>query len=213
MKHNEIIAKEGWIFVCFFAMLSYFSYRYLGFWFSLPLIIITIFCIAFFRNPKRNFTYDYTKVVAPADGKVMYIEEVEENHYLQGPAIKITIFLNILNVHVNRIPLSGEIELVKKVPGIFLPAYKKEVTDLNVRNYVGLNSAFGKILVVQITGIIARRIVCWVKPGDKLKTGERFGLIRFGSCTEIYLPVNAKILVKPNQKVKGAETIIAEFYE
>jgi phosphatidylserine decarboxylase len=141
----------------------------------------------------------------------MSIERVYQDRYLQDEVIKVSIFLSLFSVHINRAPLTGKVELVQAVAGEYLPAYNKEASHKNVRNYLGLSTAWGKILVVQITGIIARRIVCWSKPGDLLDTGDRFGLIRFGSCTELYLPLEASILVKPGQKVKGAETVIAKF--
>jgi phosphatidylserine decarboxylase len=105
------------------------------------------------------------------------------------------------------------VEWVEKVGGEYLPAYKDEASSKNVRNYLGISTEWGRIMVVQITGLIARRLVCWVHSGDTLQTGDRFGLIRFGSCTEVYLPDKAIINIKPGQKVKGGETVIARFYE
>ncbi|MDD3364791.1 MAG: phosphatidylserine decarboxylase, partial [Syntrophomonas sp.] len=147
------------------------------------------------------------------DGRVMDIKTVVEENYVHAKTIRVRIFLSIFNVHINRSPIEGRVEWVNRVSGIYLPAYKDEVSDRNARNYVGIVTEWGKILVVQITGLIARRLVCWVQPGDTLKIGERFGLIRFGSCTEIYLPEDATILVQTGQKLKGGETVIARFCE
>ena len=122
------------------------------------------------------------------------------------------IFLSIFNVHINRNPIGGRVEWVQRFTGMYLPAYKDEAGKKNVRNYLGIVTNWGKVLVVQITGFVARRLVCWVREGDTLSTGQRFGLIRFGSCTEVYLPEEVTILVKAGQKVKGGETVIARLY-
>jgi phosphatidylserine decarboxylase len=142
------------------------------------------------------------------------VEEVKEKKYLHGSAIKISIFLNIFNVHVNRVPVAGEIEYLHYQPGEFLPAFKSHASEINERNYVGIRCKHNPnvvVLVVQITGFIARRIVCWAKTGDKLQTGDLFGMIKFGSCTEIYLPLGTTVLVEKGQNVRGGETIIGKF--
>jgi len=213
MTHREIVAREGWPFITFFILISgvlYLTVSYKGLAVS---IVLTIFCIYFFRNPERNINNQKGIVVSPADGRVMDIKPILEENYVHAKTIRVRIFLSIFNVHINRSPIEGRVEWVNRVSGIYLPAYKDEVSDRNARNYVGIATEWGKILVVQITGLIARRLVCWVQPGDTLKTGERFGLIRFGSCTEIYLPEDAIIMVQSGQKLKGGETVIARLCE
>jgi len=211
MTHKELVAREGWLFIILFALISvflYFTANYLGTGIGL---VLTIFCIFFFRNPERNIDEQKGTVVSPADGRIMDIIKIKEDNYVHENTVRVRIFLSIFNVHINRNPIEGRVEWVKKVSGAYLPAYKDEASYKNVRNYLGIYTEWGKILVVQITGLIARRLVCWVQPGDTLLTGQRFGLIRFGSCTEIYLPEEVAILVKSGQKVKGGETIIAKF--
>jgi len=213
MTHREFVAREGWPFIAFFIFLSgalYLTVSYIGLAVGL---VLTIFSIYFFRNPERNIDGQKGIVVSPADGRVMDVKTVVEENYVHTKTIRVRIFLSIFNVHINRSPIDGRVEWVNRVSGLYLPAYKDEVSDKNARNYLGIVTDFGKILVVQITGLIARRLVCWVQPGDTLKIGERFGLIRFGSCTEIYLPENATILVQPGQKLKGGETVIARLCE
>lgn len=209
--NNSIIAREGWSFIIIFAFITILL-LWLS-WYKLAIVtgVFCFFCVYFFRNPERNTSEDRDLVLAPADGRIMEINTVWEGQYLQDETIQLKIFLNLFNVHVNRCPIAGTIEWVNREGGIFLPAFNKNAGEKNARNYVGLLSEYGKVLVVQITGLIARRIVCWVNPGDSLGTGERIGLIRFGSCTELYLPLEAEILVVPGQKVKGGETIVARF--
>lgn len=211
MSHESIIVKEGWssIAVCLaLTVITFFSLQPV--WSIVPLIL-TAFCIYFFRNPKRQAVEGRGIIVAPADGKVMSIDKIVENSYLCNEAIRIRIFLNVFNVHINRMPVSARVEWIEKTGGLNLPAFIGKAADKNVRNYVGLTTDWGKVMVVQITGLIARRIVCWVESGDSLNIGERFGLIRFGSCTELYLPSNAQVLVKPGQRIKGGETIVGKF--
>jgi len=212
MNHRESVAREGWVFIGFFALITillYFAWDYLG---ALIGLVPTLFCVFFFRNPKRKTPAQKTNVVSPADGRIMDITNMSEDRYIHANTIRVRIFLSLFSVHINRTPIAGQVEWVQKVSGIFLPAYKDEASHKNVRNYLGLSTEWGRIMVVQITGLIARRLVCWVQPGDILETGQRFGLIRFGSCTEIYLPEDINILVEPGQKVKGGETLIARFY-
>lgn len=213
MSHNEIIAREGWIFILFFIVLAIPLYYYTGYSGAVPALILAIFCVFFFRNPKRDIAAEKGTVVSPADGRIMDIERINEDQYMHVPAIRVRIFLSLFNVHINRCPIDGQVDMVQTVPGQFLPAYKSEAGTVNARNYVGLLTKWGKILVVQITGQVARRLVCWVQPGDNLTTGERFGLIRFGSCTEVYLPLEAEIKVQAGDKVKGGSTVIARLSE
>lgn len=211
MSHKFIVAKEGWPFIAFFAILTVVMFLALPYQWSILPLVLTIFTTCFFRNPERTPEDGRGLIVAPADGKVMSITRVREDKYLKEEATQIRIFLSIFNVHVNRMPVDAQVEWVQKTGGRFLPAYKKEAADKNARNYLGLVTDWGRVLVVQITGLIARRIVCWVEPGNNLTTGERFGLIRFGSCTELYLPLEAEVMVQAGQKIKGGETVIGKF--
>lgn len=210
MNHNEIVAREGWIFIAFFLGAAAALYYFTGYWGAVPAIILALFCTYFFRNPKRTASEEEAIVVSPADGRIMDIEEVTEDRFIHGQAIRVRIFLSLFNVHINRNPVDAEVVWVQKVGSKYLPAYKPEAGTYNVRNYLGLDANGQKILLVQITGLVARRLVCWVSPGDRMQRGERFGLIRFGSCVELYLPTDVDLKVKAGDKVKGGETDIAK---
>ena len=148
-------------------------------------------------------------MVCPADGKVIEIKEMDEPDFLKTRCIRICVFMNVFNVHVNRIPLTGTVKRVQYFPGKFLVASLDKASELNERNAVLIEGAGGvKILVVQIAGLVARRIVSYVTAGDSVVKGDRFGLIRFGSRLDLYLPLNAKIAVRMGETVKGGETIM-----
>jgi len=150
-------------------------------------------------------------VVAPGDGKVIAIEEEFEPRYLKDRSIRLTIFLNVFDVHINRIPCEGIIEDVQYQPGLFLVASKPEATIKNEQNALMIKSSQGaKVLCVQVAGLIARRIVCWVSPKERAVCGERFGLIRFGSRMDTFLPIGTAIKVSIGDRVKGGETILGE---
>ncbi len=172
--------------------------------------ILTIGSALFFRDPHREISDDQRTIVSPADGKVMGVEVVKEDEFFKTEVKKITIFLSIFDVHINRSPIEGEVTHVRYSKGKFLAAYKENVGSVNERNQIFIKGKNYSVLVVQIAGLIARRIVCRVQPGSKLQKGERLGLIRFGSCTELYVPKNVKILVEKGSRVKGGETIIGE---
>jgi phosphatidylserine decarboxylase len=213
MFKNFIIAKEGWIFIIipFFLFVGLLISGYTIT--AMIALLLALFCAFFFRNPVRAPVQQEGTILSPADGKVMSIEKVYENHFLKSECYCVRIFLSIFNVHINRTPIEGQVDWVKKQGGLCLAAYKKEAGESNARNYIGIISDYGPLLVVQITGLIARRIVCWVEPGDHLASGQRFGLIRFGSCTELYFPLEAEILSVAGDKVKGGTTLIAKFNE
>lgn len=213
MSHSEPVAREGWPFILLFALVTWLLYVFVNDYAALLGLVLTLFSIFFFRNPERRIPGEQGSVVAPADGRVMDVVNVTETEYIQAEVVRVRIFLSLFNVHINRAPVNGRVEWVQKVPGRYLAAYRDEAGILNARNYVGLATQWGKILVVQVTGLVARRLVCWVQPGDTLAGGQRFGLIRFGSCTELYLPAGTKILVAPGQKVRGGESLIARLDE
>ncbi|MGV8058766.1 MAG: phosphatidylserine decarboxylase family protein [Smithellaceae bacterium] len=210
MKDNRIpVAVEGWTFILPLAistlLLFVFRWEIVGF----ILLALTLFVSFFFRDPKRPVAEQKSVVVSPADGKVVAIKDIYEPDYLQQSVWQISIFLSIFNVHVNRAPVGGTIEMVKYNPGKFHIAAVAKASLENEQTAMVIVDGNRKILVKQIAGFIARRIVCYAKPGDVIEKGERYGLIRFGSRVDIFLPPNAEIKVKLGDRVKGARDIIA----
>jgi len=170
---------------------------------------LTLFAAWFFRNPARVVPQGLGLVVAPGDGTVIAIEEEFESRFLKDRSVRLTIFLNVFDVHVNRIPCEGVVEGIQYQPGAFLVASKPAATFKNEQNALFLRTAPGaKVLCVQVAGLIARRIVCWLSPGDRVMRGERFGLIRFGSRMDTYLPLGTELRVAVGDRVKGGETIV-----
>ena len=172
---------------------------------------VALFTAWFFRNPRRSAPKSDRAVVAPGDGRIVEISEEPEPRFLKDKSVRISIFLNIFDVHVNRIPCQGTVEQVAYQPGRFLAASRPEATLQNEQNALLIRAAQGtRVLCVQIAGLIARRIVCWVTPGETVACGERFGLIRFGSRMDVFLPVGTKLKVKVGDHVKGGETLLGE---
>jgi len=172
---------------------------------------LTVFVAWFFRNPARVVPQGPHLVVAPGDGKVIAIEEEFEPRYLKERSIRLTIFLNVFNVHINRIPCDGVVEAVQYQPGQFLVASKPEATLRNEQNALMIRTVEGaKVLCVQVAGLIARRIVCWVPGQGRAVRGERFGLIRFGSRMDTFVPIGTQLRVAVGDRVKGGETILGE---
>lgn len=173
--------------------------------------VLTMFVSWFFRNPARIVPQGPRLVVAPGDGKVIAIEEEFEPRYLKDRSIRLSIFLNVFDVHINRMPCGGVVEDVQYQPGLFLVASKPDATLKNEQNAVMIKTVEGaKILCVQVAGLIARRIVCWVAPKDIAVRGERYGLIRFGSRMDTFLPVGTAIKVAVGDRVRGGETVLGE---
>jgi phosphatidylserine decarboxylase len=173
--------------------------------------ILTLFVAWFFRNPYRVVPQGPRVVVSPGDGKVIAIEEEFEPRFIKDRSIRVTIFLNVFDVHINRIPCEGVIEDVQYQPGLFLVASKPDATLRNEQNALMIRTVQGaKVLCVQVAGLIARRIVCWISPGDRAILGERFGLIRFGSRMDTFLPMGTAVKVTVGDRVKGGETILGE---
>jgi phosphatidylserine decarboxylase len=175
----------------------------------LPALLI-LFCINFFRDPDRVAPADPKAVVSAADGTVTAVEELEETEVTKTRMKRVAIFLSVFNVHTNRAPLDGKVIYTKHFPGTYLDARNPESSRKNEAMTWGFETPHATLVVRQITGAIARRIVAWSKPGDTLKKGERFGMIRFGSRTEVYVPMDCEITVKPGDKVRGGATIIAK---
>jgi phosphatidylserine decarboxylase len=173
--------------------------------------LLTLFVSWFFRNPARVIPRGPNLVVAPGDGKVIAIEEEFEPRFLKDRSIRLTIFLNVFDVHINRAPCEGVVQEVQYQPGLFLVASRPDATIRNEQNALMLTTPKGvKVLCVQVAGLIARRIVCWVSAGEGVQRGERFGLIRFGSRMDTFLPIGTVLKVAVGDRVKGGETILGE---
>jgi len=209
-KEHHIIAREGYPIIAVALLLV------VGGWFIHPYVAAVlslglIFCLYFFRNPTRDVPMDSSLVIAPADGKIIRVGEVDENRFLNQKVKKVSIFMSPFNVHVNRIPVEGTIKKVAYNKGKYFPAFSEKASLENEQNAIVIENKKGEnILFVQIAGWLARRIVCHAKPGESLKQGSIFGLIRFGSRVDVYLPLDYSIIVEVGQKVKGGESILAK---
>lgn len=175
-----------------------------------PCLLLTGFVLSFFRDPERVVPEAEDVMVSPADGKVIIVETVTDDTFTNGQAYKVSIFMNVFNVHVNRNPMAGTIEKIIYRPGKFYSADSERGALQNEYCAAVLRTGSGKkIAYVQIAGLIARRIVCWLEPGDEVAKGRRFGLIRFGSRVDLYLPLESELLVGVGQKVRAGETPLA----
>ena len=204
------LAQDAWTYLWKLALVAVlcwlFDWGLLGWLFA----GLTAFTAFFFRDPEREVPLDRSLVVSPADGRVMRVEAIGHDEFVGGPAVKVSIFLSVFNVHINRSPITGTVRLQQYRAGKMLPAFKSHASDENERNTLGIEGQGIRVLVHQITGFIARRIVCHKAPGDALMQGQRFGMIKFGSCTELVLPDTVQVLVAEGEKVKGGETVIGK---
>ncbi len=185
----------------------------LGLWWSiylfLPFLLLTLFGLSFFRNPPRHIPDGEGLVISPADGRIVGVEKGAEIPILGGQATRVSIFMSLFNVHVNRVPLGGTVEEVRYQRGRFLPAKRGEASQQNEQNALLLRSTEGlKLVFVQVAGIVARRIVCYVRKGDQVQRGEVFGAVLFGSRLDIYLPTGVEVTVREGERVKGGMNIL-----
>lgn len=201
-------APEGYPFFFIFALAALITAVFGKPWMIAVPLVLLLFMFFFFRDPERITTENKNAFYSPADGKVILIKETEENELLNEKALKVSIFMSPFNVHVNRAPCNGVVKDVKHYPGKFLAAFKPESSISNEHITMLLESEHGKIVVRQVAGFLARRAVCRVKPGDLLKQGQRYGIIKFSSRLDIFLPLNSQIKVKLNDKVKAGETVL-----
>jgi phosphatidylserine decarboxylase len=209
--HYEPIAREGYAFIIPPVLVAFgfwwFSYP----WVSFLFLVISVGIALFFRNPERATLEDPSIVLAPADGRVAQIEPNVESRNIPGRSFKrISIFMSIFNVHVNRWPVSGQVREIAHVAGGFVDARDPAASLTNEHNSIVVETAEGPIEVVQIAGMIARRIACWVREGDQVRQGERLGLIRFGSRLDVYLPENFAFTVEIGTRVRAGTTVIAK---
>ncbi len=174
-------------------------------------LLLTGLTINFFRDPERKTPDEPDIIIAPADGKIIEIVDEQEHEFLKSGATRVSIFMNVFNVHVNRIPISGKVEYFRYQRGSFLKAYKSEAGDINEQTIIGIEHDTRRVLFKQIAGLIARRIVCDVREGNNVSIGERFGIIKFGSRVDVFLPKNVELKVSLNQKVQAGESILGVF--
>ena len=203
----QTLAEARWIFAVLL-LLIILSWFFIP-WLSLVFVLLALYTLAFFRDPDRVAPTDDNAVLAAADGTVTDIVEIEENEVLKTRTRRVGIFLSIFNVHTNRTPIDSRVIYRQHREGLFLDARRPECSEKNESMTWAFQNARGTIVVRQLTGAIARRIVAWANVGDELKRGERFGMIRFGSRTEVYLPLNASVLVEVGDRVAGGLTVIA----
>ncbi|MCK5861802.1 MAG: phosphatidylserine decarboxylase family protein [Candidatus Hydrogenedentes bacterium] len=180
-------------------------------WLGIPVLLFACGTLLFFRDFPRTVTGISGEVIAPADGTVVAIEEIEETPHYDGRCLRISIFMSVFNVHVNRAPCDCTVRDIRYAPGAYKNAIKEEASRVNESNAVWLDTQWGKVTVRQISGAIARHIVCPVKLGTALKQGEKFGMIKFGSRVEVYLPTDTEALVELKQKTCAGITRLAKF--
>jgi len=205
---HPIIAKEGWPFLAGAVVLSIIVTGGWGWW-SVPFWLATLFILQFFRDPPRSVPADAAAVVSPADGRIVAVEKARDP-YLDRNALKISVFMNVFNVHSNRSPVDGEVRKGWYFRGRFLNAALDKASLENERNALWIHTESGAdVTCVQVAGLIARRILCYVQPKDRLKKGQRFGFIRFGSRVDVYLPPEASPQASVGDKVFAGETILA----
>ncbi|MEX0845927.1 MAG: phosphatidylserine decarboxylase family protein [Balneolaceae bacterium] len=212
-----MLAREGYSTILFVLLVSIFvcgfAFYYLDHWFAYviyaSMFVLTILTVFFFRDPERYTPENENYIIAPADGKVVFVKEIHEDVYLKEKATQISIFLSPLNVHVNRNPVSGLLQYVKYHPGEYLMAWTEHASELNERADFGvLHSSKTKIFFRQITGFLARRIVFNIHEGDELKAGERFGIMKFGSRMDVVVPANVEVKVQPGDTTVAGESIL-----
>jgi phosphatidylserine decarboxylase len=205
---HPIIAREGWPFLGSATLIAA-AASWWGGWWSVPFWLAAIFVLQFFRDPPRQIPGDDDAVISAADGRVVAVEPARDP-YLERDAIKISVFMNVFNVHSNRSPVDGQVKRRWYDSGSFLNAALDKASLENERNALWLHTAGGAdITCVQIAGLVARRILCYVNEGDALSRGQRFGFIRFGSRVDLYVPKSAKVVAALGDKVHAATTIVA----
>lgn len=207
---HPLIAREGWPFLAASVIVSVLVVLFAGWLWSAPFWLASLFLLQFFRDPPRNVPGDGYTVVSPADGRIVAVERCQDP-YLQRDALKVSVFMNVFNAHSNRSPVDGVVEKDWHHTGKFINAALSKASVDNERKALWLKTVNGfDVTCVQVAGLIARRILCYVKSGDALVRGQRYGFIRFGSRVDVYLPLDATVRAGIGEKVYAAETVLAE---
>ncbi|QWE25436.1 phosphatidylserine decarboxylase [Polynucleobacter sp. AP-Elch-400A-B2] len=208
MYPHPIIAKEGWPYLALVGAVTLLVHYLGGIAWSWPLWIIFIFVLQFFRDPQRIAAIGRDLVLSPADGRIVVVEKANDP-YAGREALKISVFMNVFNVHSNRSAVNGSVKEIQYFPGKFVNADLDKASTENERNAVVIDANGQIVTLVQVAGLIARRILCYIHVGDRLKAGERYGFIRFGSRVDVYLPLTAEPLVSVGDKVFATNTALA----
>jgi phosphatidylserine decarboxylase len=208
MYPHPIIAKEGWPYLALVGAVTLLVHYLGGIAWSWPLWIIFIFVLQFFRDPQRIAAIGRDLVLSPADGRIVVVEKANDP-YAGREALKISVFMNVFNVHSNRSAVNGTVKEIQYFPGKFVNADLDKASTENERNAVVIDANGQTVTLVQVAGLIARRILCYIHVGDRLKAGERYGFIRFGSRVDVYLPLTAEPLVSVGDKVFATNTALA----
>ncbi|MBX9637056.1 phosphatidylserine decarboxylase [Nitrosomonas oligotropha] len=210
---HPIIAREGWLHIAIAFVAALGATELIGWLWALPFWVIALFVLQFFRDPPREVPENRNAILAPADGRIVAVEKTQDP-YLEREAVKISVFMNVFNVHSNRSPVDGEVRDKWYFPGKFINADLPKASLENERNALWIKTDNGAdVTCVQVAGLIAKRILCHVSPGEHLTRGQRFGFIRFGSRVDVYLPLDTKINVNIGDKVSATLTVLAEFRE
>lgn len=209
---HPLIAREGWPFIAASVLASLGVWYFVGAALSIPLWVITLFVVQFFRDPPRVVPSDEGAVLSPADGRIVKVERCTDP-YAQREAVLISVFMNVFNVHSNRSSVNGVVREVNYFAGLFVNADLDKASLENERNALVIDAQFSSgahtVTLVQVAGLIARRILCYVRAGDSLHKGQRYGFIRFGSRVDVYLPLSAEVRVAPGDKVSATSTVLA----
>lgn len=219
LKQMSYIAKDGYVIIAgavLFALIITVGAILTGSLFTKLFTVLSWlfvgFSLFFFRDPERTIPPGEDLILSAADGTVVDIKEVQEDKFIKNRAKQVSIFLSVFNVHVNRVPISGRVGYFNYVPGKFIQAYKDKASEDNEQTIIGIENSKTKIVMKQIAGILARRIVCNIREGNSVNRGERFGMIKFGSRVDMIFPQDVEVVVNVGQKVKGGESIIAKIH-
>lgn len=207
---HPYIAKEGWPFIAIAFLVAIFTTLFFPSFIAFLVWLALFFVVQFFRDPPRVIPQDEDAVLSPADGRIVKVETVQDPYADDRDALLISVFMNVFNVHSNRVAVDGQVKKVQYFPGSFVNADLDKASTQNERNAVVIQTPNGQtVTLVQVAGLVARRILCYTKLGDTLAKGQRYGFIRFGSRVDVYLPPDAKPLVAPGDKVLATSTILA----